>query len=60
MPDRAPSPAEQADRALARAALTQAMSELTEDQQRVVALRFGDGLPIQEVARLVGKTEEMR
>ena len=40
-----------------RDVLHQAVAELTDDQQSVIALRFGDGLPIQEVARLVGKTE---
>ena len=48
--------------ALVEALLTQenlrrAMSELTEEQQHVLGLRFGYELPIQEVARALGKTE---
>lgn len=57
LPDRAPLPAEVAERSLTREALQLAVTELTEEQQSVIALRFGDGLPIQEVARLVGKSE---
>jgi len=30
---------------------------LTDDQQTVLALRFGGGLPIKEVARLIKKSE---
>lgn len=37
--------------------LKQAMSELTDEQQNVISLRFGYELPIQEVARTLGKTE---
>lgn len=55
--DRAPLPADQAERALVRGELHRAVAELTEEQQSVIALRFGDDLPIQEVARLIGKTE---
>jgi RNA polymerase sigma-70 factor (ECF subfamily) len=33
------------------------MTDLTEEQQHVIALRFGQELPIQEVARSIGKTE---
>ncbi|MBK7894971.1 MAG: sigma-70 family RNA polymerase sigma factor [Anaerolineaceae bacterium] len=33
------------------------MSGLTDDQQNVLALRFGFGLPIQEVADTMGKSE---
>lgn len=33
------------------------MSGLTEDQQNVLALRFGFGMPIQEVANTMGKSE---
>jgi RNA polymerase sigma-70 factor (ECF subfamily) len=37
--------------------LKRAMSELTGEQQSVISLRFGYELPIQEVARTMGKTE---
>ncbi len=37
--------------------LYQALSMLTEDQQDVIALRFGQGLPIKEVAALIDKSE---
>lgn len=33
------------------------MSGLTDDQQNVLALRFGFGMPIQEVASTMGKSE---
>ena len=33
------------------------MGSLTEDQQNVLALRFGFGMPIQEVANTMGKSE---
>lgn len=50
-------PAEIVDQMLTHAELNQAMTELTDEQQHVLALRFGYGLPIQEVARTLGKTE---
>jgi RNA polymerase sigma-70 factor (ECF subfamily) len=50
-------PAEVAEAALVREDLKQAMASLTEEQQHVIALRFGRELPIQEVARAIGKTE---
>lgn len=50
-------PAELAELALTRADLRQAMTSLTEEQQHVIALRFGQELPIQEVARSIGKSE---
>lgn len=34
-----------------------AMAELTESQREVIALRFGQEMPIREVAQLLGKTE---
>ena len=37
--------------------LRSVMSSLTEDQQNVLALRFGFGMPIQEVANTMGKSE---
>ena len=53
----AAGPAELAELAATRADLRQAMTDLTEEQQHVIALRFGQELPIQEVARSIGKTE---
>ncbi len=40
-----------------RAALAQAMGRLTDEQQHVLALRFGAAQPIQAVADALGKTE---
>lgn len=37
--------------------LRQAITHLTEEQQHVLALRFGYGLPIREVATLLNKSE---
>lgn len=53
----AAGPAELAEATLAREDLKQAMAYLTEEQQHVIALRFGHELPIGEVARVTGKTE---
>lgn len=50
-------PAETVEAMLTREDLKQAMRELTEEQQNVIALRFGFDMPIQEVARTMGKTE---
>lgn len=55
--DPGPAPAERAEASLSHAVLHRAVAELTEEQQSVIALRFGDGLPIRDVARLIGKTE---
>jgi RNA polymerase sigma-70 factor (ECF subfamily) len=50
-------PAEAVEAMLTRADLKRAMAKLTEEQQNVIALRFGYDMPIQEVARTMGKTE---
>ncbi len=50
-------PAEVAEAQLAREALRDALRDLTEEQQHVIALRYGREMPIQEVARTLGKTE---
>jgi RNA polymerase sigma-70 factor (ECF subfamily) len=50
-------PEEVVEATLAREDLRQAMAGLTEEQQHVIALRFGHELPIQEVARTIGKSE---
>lgn len=38
-------------------ALAKAINQLTDDQQHVLALRFGYGLPIREVAEIISKSE---
>ena len=50
-------PAELLEGKLTQEHLKQAMQELTEEQRHVLGLRFGADLPIQEVARTLGKTE---
>lgn len=40
-----------------QAHLHHALTDLTSDQQAVLALRYGSALPIREVANLLGKTE---
>lgn len=50
-------PAEVAEHTADREALREAVASLTDEQQHVLALRFGHELPIQEVARTLGKTE---
>ncbi len=50
-------PAELLEGKLTQEDLKQAMQELTEEQRHVLGLRFGADLPIQEVARTLGKTE---
>lgn len=53
----AAGPAELAEANLLRDDLKQAMTSLTEEQQHVIALRYAHELPIQEVARAIGKSE---
>ncbi len=43
---------------LTNAELHQALLTLTEDQQQVIALRFGQELPFREIACLLGKSED--
>ncbi|RIL09047.1 RNA polymerase subunit sigma-70 [bacterium] len=56
-----PAATESVDDALAarhaRTALARAMGKLTEEQQHVIALRFGSAQPIQAVADALGKSE---
>lgn len=52
-----PGPEEVVEAALNRADLRNAIAELTGEQQSVIALRFGAELPIQDVARMLGKSE---
>ena len=42
---------------LTHESLKQAMEELTEEQRHVLGLRFGADMPIQDVARTLGKSE---
>jgi RNA polymerase sigma-70 factor (ECF subfamily) len=53
----AAGPDEIAEALLDREELRRALALLTVEQQHVIALRFGAGLPIQEVARSMDKTE---
>lgn len=50
-------PAEVVERLMTQESLKQAMTELTAEQQNVISLRFGYEMPIEEVARTLGKTE---
>ena len=47
----------QVDAILQNENLQAVMRSLTEEQQNVLALRFGFGMPIQEVAVTMGKSE---
>jgi RNA polymerase sigma-70 factor (ECF subfamily) len=49
---------EAADRRRRQARLREALHHLTEDQQQVIVLRFGEGQSAAAVARVMGKTEE--
>lgn len=51
------TPEQQVEERLSRQELRQAMDELTPEQQHVLALRFGFGLPIKDVAEAVNKSE---
>ena len=50
-------PEQGVEKSLAMEKLRTALSSLTEDQQHVLALRFGQGMPIREVAGIVNKSE---
>lgn len=52
-----PSPERSLESKQLRDRMQTAISELTDDQQKVLALRFGDGMPIREVAETVNKSE---
>lgn len=51
------SPAQQVETQLARETLREAMTDLTEDQQKVLALRYAYEMPIKEMAQLLNKSE---
>jgi RNA polymerase sigma-70 factor (ECF subfamily) len=50
-------PADIVERKLTQESVQRAMQDLTEEQRHVLSLRFGSDLPIQEVARTLGKSE---
>jgi RNA polymerase sigma-70 factor, ECF subfamily len=50
-------PAEETIKKQTLEALSAALGELTEEQQNVIALRFGYEMPIKEVAEIIGKSE---
>ncbi len=50
-------PAEAVEKMMTQENLMRVIQELTEEQQNVISLRFGYDMPIQEVARTLGKTE---
>ncbi len=50
-------PADIVEGKLTQEMLQRAMTELTEEQRHVLSLRFGSNMPIQDVARTLGKTE---
>lgn len=50
-------PSETIDAMLTRDHLRRAMADLTEEQRDVIALRFGQEMPIREIAQTLGKSE---
>ncbi len=50
-------PADIVEGKLTQERLKRAMQDLTEEQRQVLSLRFGSDLPIQDVARALGKSE---
>ena len=57
VPGQSISPEQMVGKTMSLDQLRQALVDLTEDQQHVLALRFGEGMPIKEVAKLVDKSE---
>ena len=51
------SPEQRLEEKAGKEALREALAELTHEQQSVLALRFGYGLPIKDVAETVNKSE---
>lgn len=51
------SPEQQVEASSSREQLNKAMANLTADQQRVLALRYGSGMPMRELAETMGKSE---
>ena len=50
-------PADIVDRKLVQESVERAMQNLTEEQRHVLSLRYGSDMSIQDVARLLGKSE---
>lgn len=57
MPDEWTEPTEKLESQEKKRALHQAMSDLTEEQQQVLALRFGYEMPVRDVAETMNKSE---
>ena len=57
IPSQESSPEQHVARKMVKEKLRTALGELTQEQQNVLALRFGDGMPIREVAKTVNKSE---
>lgn len=57
LPSQAMGPERRAEKSMTLDQLRSALYTLTEEQQHVLALRFGQGLPISDVARIVNKSE---
>ena len=57
MPGDAPGPAAAVSHKMRWEEVSEALEHLTEDQREVVALRFGQEMPIREVADLMNKSE---
>jgi RNA polymerase sigma-70 factor (ECF subfamily) len=55
--DSAAGPASSVEARLAQEELRMALEHLTEDQQQVIYLRFGEGLTAKQVAEVLGKPE---
>ena len=51
------TPEQRLDEQMQHQALREALQELSEDQQHVLALRFGEGLSIKDAAQMVAKSE---
>jgi RNA polymerase sigma-70 factor (ECF subfamily) len=57
LPDEGDDPDALIDLNIQSEQLREAVAGLTEEQQHVIALRFGQSMPIQDVARMMGKSE---
>ena len=57
LPSRLTGPEQGAEQSMTLDQLRTGLSALTEEQQHVLALRFGQGMPIREVATIVNKSE---
>jgi RNA polymerase sigma-70 factor (ECF subfamily) len=57
VPSLADGPAQKVESMLTNEDLRQAVTELTEDQQEIIALRFGYEMSIRDVAETTGKSE---